>query len=216
MKGGLSMTHNQIDFWNYKENARHNLAAEAELSRHNVSVEKETNRHNVATEANDMQQIAVNQATVAETARHNSVMEEIGYYNAQSQALQANAAYLNAQASWANVGVNQQNADSNRITADASASNAQTRRDELAESKRHNKTAEGQSERDLWRKEKDTDSAVEQRKQSIQESKSKTFYNYINGITGGYRNITSGISDVINATSNVVMGGLKSIGGLLK
>lgn len=208
------MTHNQIDFWNYKENARHNLATEAELSRHNQSVEGETNRHNVVTESNDTRQVAVNEATVAETSRHNYVMEDIGYYNASNQALQAKAAYLNAQASLANVEVNRTNAESNRINAKASAVNAQTRKEELSETNRHNTTSEGQSERDLWRKESDTKSAIKERNQGVKESKSKTFYNYINGISGGYRNVTSGASDMVNSAANI-LNGLRSIGGKL-
>lgn len=86
----------QVNYWNLQENIRHDLAQEdlgyqtlTETIRHNQTVEVETQRHNVATEE-------IAWSTLEETVRHDYVMEDIGYKNAASQALQAQAAWKNA------------------------------------------------------------------------------------------------------------------------
>lgn len=49
-EGGYLMTGNQINFMNYLETSRSNLARETETARHNRVGEGETSRHNLATE----------------------------------------------------------------------------------------------------------------------------------------------------------------------
>lgn len=66
------MTHNQINYWNYKETNRHNVETERETNRHNVVTEGETHRHNVATEGIEI-------GKLQETTRHNMVTEHQGY-----------------------------------------------------------------------------------------------------------------------------------------
>lgn len=57
------MTSNQINYWNYVENSRHNKATEYEAHRSNVTTERETQRSNLAREY--------------ETSRHNRADESI-------------------------------------------------------------------------------------------------------------------------------------------
>lgn len=97
------MTGNQIKFGELQENIRHNQTTEVETNRHNVVTEGETNRHNVVTEK--------------ETNRHNVATESIGWYDAVSKRISANASASQAGAAWANVAINQQNADTKTFTA---------------------------------------------------------------------------------------------------
>lgn len=62
------MTHNQIDYWKHREDARHNVATETETNRHNVRTEDETERHNRQTESVDL-------GKLNETVRHNKATE---------------------------------------------------------------------------------------------------------------------------------------------
>lgn len=69
------MTHNQIDYWNLKENQAHNRATERETYRSNkakehlsMSEQRETHRANVAREG-------FNLSSLAETSRHNLANE---------------------------------------------------------------------------------------------------------------------------------------------
>lgn len=76
-KGGYSaVTHNQIDYWKYKEEERHNLATEEDTDIQN----RETNRHNVATENFNLMNLAEgkrhNLATEVELNRHNIQTEQ--------------------------------------------------------------------------------------------------------------------------------------------
>lgn len=101
------MTGNQIKYGELQENIRHNQTTEVETNRHNVVTEGETNRHNVVTEN--------------ETNRHNVVTESIGWYDAVSKRISANASMSQAGAAWANVAINQQNADTRRFEAERNA-----------------------------------------------------------------------------------------------
>lgn len=101
------MTANQINFYNAVENRRHNIATENETHRTNRYYEQETTRHNVATETETNRH---NVVTENETARHNKVSEQIGWHQAYSQRISANAAMINAQAA-------KKNADTNRAKA---------------------------------------------------------------------------------------------------
>lgn len=65
------MTGNQIAYWNYAENRRHNLEAES-LGRANLS---EQGRHNLATEGLTSRQIALGYGQLAETRRANQARE---------------------------------------------------------------------------------------------------------------------------------------------
>lgn len=82
------MTNLQIQYAEHRENVRHNLAGEQEVKRHNLAWEGETNRHNVATEY--------------ETHRHNVVGENIGWHQAESARIHANAAASQAHTAYLN------------------------------------------------------------------------------------------------------------------
>lgn len=87
------MTANQIAYFSYKENKRHNLETEAfnisqldEVRRHNLAYESETQRHNLANESYQIMSLAEakrhNIATetqqsnlLTETIRHNTMTE---------------------------------------------------------------------------------------------------------------------------------------------
>lgn len=135
------MTHNQIEYQNYKENVRHNKSAEEETNRHNVAGEVETKRHNIAneTETNRHNVVVESQGweTVRETQRHNIQSEQIGMMQASAAQTQAAAAYKNANtnayAAQKNaeyqsgmLAINKQNAYSNTMNAYTNRSNADT------------------------------------------------------------------------------------------
>lgn len=83
------MTQNQIKYWSYKEDQRHNRAIEsvqdrtlAESIRHNQQTEllgfktlEETTRHNQAQESIGWGQIQLGYANLSETQRHNRATE---------------------------------------------------------------------------------------------------------------------------------------------
>lgn len=99
------MTRNQIEYWNYRETGRHNVATENETNRHNVVTENETERHNRAGENIDISKLAetkrhnlvtegqnvdISMANLAETMRHNMSQEDL-----QRSNLSIDAAKLN-------------------------------------------------------------------------------------------------------------------------
>lgn len=200
------MTHNQIDFQNYKETVRHNLASEQETTRHNVAYESETNRHNVVAEGEtnrhnvvseyqQSQQIAINDATQREQARHNQEMENIGYVNAATGALQA-------QASWSQAGSARQQANTRQYEAETGRlAQQETSRNNLRQNK---------IERSKLRNETRTTNS------KIKTDTSQRFSNYVNSISGGYRNIQQGNSSLINSLTNMISSGAKALGGLIK
>lgn len=200
------MTHNQIDFQNYKETVRHNLVSEQETTRHNVAYESETNRHNVATEGEtnrhnivsedqQSQQIAINDATQREQARHNREMENIGYVNAASGALQAQASMSQAGAALQNANTKKYEAETGRLAQKETQRN-NLRQNKIDRSKLRNETQATTSQ--------------------IKTNKSQTFSNYVNSITGGYRNVQQGNSSIINSLTNMIGSGAKALGGLFK
>lgn len=127
------MTHNQIDYANYKESQRHNLAGEAEMTRHNVVTEYETARHNVETEH-------LGWATLSETKRHNVADEtEIHRYHVATEQIDRNRLAETVRHNTATeridsyravneVAIGYQNAESNRIKSIADRENAKTNR----------------------------------------------------------------------------------------
>ncbi len=141
------MTHNQIEYANYKESKRHNIAGETELNRHNVVTEYETARHNVETEnigwANLSETKRHNQADevethryhtanesierskLSETTRHNKVSEQIDSYRAANEIAigyqNASTNAYNAQTNRGNMRINEYNANTNRKSALAKA-----------------------------------------------------------------------------------------------
>lgn len=196
------MTHNQIDFQNYKETVRHNLASEQETTRHNVAYESETNRHNVVSENQESQQIAINDASQREQARHNQEMENVGYINAASGALQAQASLSQAGASWKQAQVSQQNANTKSYEAETGRlAQQETKRNNL----RVNKIEKGK----LRNETRSTSS-------KIKTDTSQRFSNYVNSVTGGYRNVQQGNSSLINSLSNMIGTGAKALGGLFR
>lgn len=193
------MTHNQIDFQNYKETVRHNLASEQETSRHNTVYENETQRHNIATEGEvnrhnlvseeqEDAQIAINDASQREQARHNVEMENIGYVNASAGMLQAQASLKNA---------------------DTKAYEAETGRLSQREEQREHLRRNAMDRVKLRNDTRETDSR-------IKTNASQRFSNYVNSVTGGYRNVLSGNASLINSLGNIISSGSKALGGLLK
>ena len=116
------MTANQINYWNYVESKRANLAREAENFRHNFMNEKltrtaneEIQRHNIQSEilasrnvALGYAQNATQRASIAESARHNLVSEmqnsesisnsySIGLRNSRANLLNASTNSVNAE-----------------------------------------------------------------------------------------------------------------------
>lgn len=75
------MTQNQINYWNYRETGRHNLATEGETNRHNVVTENETQRHNMVgereTERHNRATEGIDLSKLAETQRHNRASESL-------------------------------------------------------------------------------------------------------------------------------------------
>lgn len=154
-KGCVSITANQIAFYNARETERHNRATEdvqkysadaahrqasvaeanaREVARHNVESERvnwwnagEVARHNIESE----NQAAAN---LRELAQHNRAQEQINWFDATSQ-----ARYRSAQA----VSLARQAAVSERNAAVAER-NAATRESELAESIRHSLVGEAE------------------------------------------------------------------------
>lgn len=141
------MTHNQIEYANYQESKRHNIAGETELNRHNVVTEYETARHNVVTEnigwANLSETKRHNQADevethryhtasesierskVSETTRHNKVSEQIDAYRAANEIA---IGYQNASTNAYNARTNEYNAQTNRGNMRINEYNANTNR----------------------------------------------------------------------------------------
>lgn len=81
------MTNIQIGYWNYVENARHNVVTEGIA----IGSLNEQIRHNVRTED-------IGQQTVNESIRHNIQNEGIGWANARSNAVMASASMIQATA----------------------------------------------------------------------------------------------------------------------
>lgn len=131
-KGGSYMTANQISYWNYVENSRHNRATERESNRSNLAREIEENRSNLSNESisrerNSLQREAntinynYQNSKLAEDRRHNLAQENLGYSaqeieqqrvrlgyqqleNARSIAqMQAAVGYANVGATYANI-----------------------------------------------------------------------------------------------------------------
>lgn len=73
------MTANQIAYWNYVENQRHNLSTEAEQNRSNLAQEEERKRANLASERLTKEQNTINRVHLgrmdSETNRHNVATE---------------------------------------------------------------------------------------------------------------------------------------------
>lgn len=83
------MTANQINYWNYVENSRHNRATERESNRSNLAREVEENRSNLSNESiskerNSLQKEAnlinynYQNSRLAEDRRHNLAQENLG------------------------------------------------------------------------------------------------------------------------------------------
>lgn len=120
------MTNNQIAYWNYVENARHNQAMEAEANRANRAQEREQQRSHRASEVIARQGNSINasfnEARAEETRRHNYATEiasveslanerartELGYYSSnmgvESAKINAGVGYANVALGYANLG----------------------------------------------------------------------------------------------------------------
>lgn len=121
----------QVQYWNMRENARHNLAMESinsqqltETMRHNVIGEKQTNR-----QLNLQQQSITNSLrALNETSRHNRASENLSWFNSyelkrHNLAAEANQSTANSiaarnlQIQQLNAETQKRNADTNRLAA---------------------------------------------------------------------------------------------------
>nr|UVJ88923.1 hypothetical protein [Picobirnavirus sp.] len=129
VKEVLYMLATQVEYWKYKEGARHNLATESlqsesnAIAREQVSVNwftaHENQRHNQQQEAigwtnanenirHNMVTEGIQRDTLNETRRHNRVQEDIGYQNAYANVSQANAAQRRASIDFGRLTLDQQ------------------------------------------------------------------------------------------------------------
>jgi DNA anti-recombination protein RmuC len=136
-------------------------------------------------------------------------MENIGYVNAASGALQAKASLSQAGASWAQANVARTNASVNQQNANTRRYEAETGRLSQKETQRNNLRQNTIDRAKLRNETRSTTS-------KIKTESSQRFSNYVNSITGGYRNIQSGNSSLINSLTNMISSGGKALGGLLK
>lgn len=104
----------QVQYWNYKEGQRHNIASENlqqqsinETIRHNVKTEGQTDFYNAEVARHNQVQETLGFKTLAETARHNRAQESIGYQQAAASQLSAKASYLGSQAAMRNAETNE-------------------------------------------------------------------------------------------------------------
>lgn len=102
------MTDIQIKYWDYVEGHRHNLAYETENNRHNSATEQQAAKE------------------LVETKRHNIVGEDVGWYNAGSERMNALSNEKNAESNRMNAYSNQRNAASNERNAETNRMNAYT------------------------------------------------------------------------------------------
>lgn len=147
-KGGYSaMTHNQIEYWKYMEDQRHNVASEEDTDIQN----RESNRHNVATENFNLMNLAEgkrhNLATEVELNRHNIQAEqETNRHNVSTEELSRNelSEIVRHNKSTENIGYNTL-AETKRsnLARENISSNAN------AESMRHNTQMESQASASL-------------------------------------------------------------------
>lgn len=119
----------QVQYWNMRENARHNLAMEnlssqqlTETVRHNVIGEKQANR-----QLNIQQQSVTNSLrALTETSRHNRASENLSWFNSyeakrhnlaaeRNQAMANRVAYLNYNVQRQNAETQRLNANTNRL-----------------------------------------------------------------------------------------------------
>jgi len=207
------MTNNQIQYWKLSEETRHNIATEGETYRHDVVTEGETNRHNLVTESISYDSLKENQrhnlaqegisraninlgyAQLDESKRHNIAQESVAY----STMVEQNRHNL-AQESLTH--------ETNQLKYDASIygtdhSTALGWR-QLSESERHNKASEAndQSRAALgWN----------QLDEQMYEYEDLAPYRKWESGTKSFKNITGGISDLMNPIKG--LGALLAMGG---
>lgn len=192
------MTNNQINYAKLNEERRHNLASES-ISKYSTDVQYDQ---------------------AVENARHNQAMEQYNWYDAgtRRQQTQGQLARWEAQSS-----VDAYNADSNALQARSSAisagadqQNAQTRREELNEKIRHDFADEElrQYATDITA-EIDRAKLDELTRNNLAMEALQDFRNQVDaGVakTESFRNVMTGISNALNAGSNVVETYLKARG----
>lgn len=137
------MTKNQIDYWNYVESNRHNLATERETRRANQERELETNRSNLANENLKAKQLAetirINTINANEAQRANRAREDL---SAQSNVLEGQRVLVSEAALENQRSIAQIQAAASRYASDTSLQAAMisdtTRQRELIEKQRSN------------------------------------------------------------------------------
>lgn len=192
------MTNNQINYAKLNEERRHNLASEG-INRYSTDVQRDQ---------------------AVENARHNLAMEEVNWYDAGTKRQQTEGQVSR----WQNQSVvDQYNAESNamqaraaNINAGANQQNAQTRRGELEEKIRHEFADE-----DLRKYATDITAEIDRAnldelvRHNLALEALNDFKNQVDaGVarTESFRNVMTGISNAMNAGSNVVEAYLKARG----
>lgn len=117
------MTSVQVQYWNYKENQRHDVATEYENNRHNV-VSEQQNRVSLA------ETIRHDMVTEKEIQRHNIEGEKLGFATlSESRRHNIAGEQENQRHNMATEGIQRIQASASMISAKAAAQNAQTAAD---------------------------------------------------------------------------------------
>lgn len=186
------MTHNQIDYQNLKETMRHNKELEAqgaqtlaETARHNLAFEQETNRSNLVNEA-------IKSASQEESARSNRANEELKHesnvlnYSANIKGIAENSRHNRAY-----------EAETKRSNQKREYIDYTHNKNVEAENKRHNvETENAQTFSNI--------TSFETNKKSANANLINAEVNRWKAPSEKYRNFTSGINNLSNASHTQV------------
>lgn len=233
------MTKNQIDYWNYKENSRHNREMERETRRTNLSREYETQRANKAQEslkqqANEIQRQgqvinAQTQASkIAEDTRYHMAVESnqsrsigvdesrvaLGY---QQDATNRWVAQTNVGATYAQIGLGySQLTESVRHNTASEAVNVTQAATQRAQARTAQNRAEVEASKVALEREKWNDPVAQATRR--QEYSNVIFKGQLTQAQAKETNLR-GIANIANAINNTVSTGgrlLSTIGGKLQ
>lgn len=217
------MTRNQIEYANYVETNRHQLATEAETSRNNRAVLKEQHRSNRANEKESVRTHKANEKisryNAKETKRHNKATEKLtGQANAEqgrhnlatetetaraNRAGEANQRYAvdrNVAASMYNASVNAQaHLAGSQIAANASMANAATQA-ETADKDRQSRQLIASWQNAITRVQNSREMTIKERQQELDKLKIEVDQAYKEGLIQQqqYNNINTMMRDAAN------------------
>lgn len=164
------MTRNQIEYWNYIENSRHNKAVEKEQEAHNRATRNEILRSNRARERLTAQGNAINALNNsqrnAETYRHNYATEVANLQSLDVERQRVGLGYYSS-----NVGL-----EAAKVSAGVGYANVGLGYANLGELNRHNMMQEGVAGRNILTQEKNAytnllQAANQQRKLQLEQRK---------------------------------------------